>query len=150
MIRVEDLPFDFNRGSCNSFLDPFAKIMLCFDFFDANICHTWVIVLILKINMILKWSFEKYWLFQWFLFKIWTYIKLWWANLWKNVKFEILPRQYVRTWNLSRKSFHNWLWSLEAWLLFKRCYENWIIWHENIDVVSWSRFSIQQVNLFFL
>ena len=40
MVRQNDLAFDFNDGSCNSFVQPKPRILLCFDWHHATECHT--------------------------------------------------------------------------------------------------------------
>ena len=44
LVQQGDLPFDFYAGSCNTFLEPTPRILLCFDFAhvwkDAHVCHT--------------------------------------------------------------------------------------------------------------
>ena len=40
MKRQSDLSFDFEYGSCNSFLEPKPQILLCFDIDDPQVCRT--------------------------------------------------------------------------------------------------------------
>ena len=40
MVRQTDLGFDFQYGSCNSFMQPAPKILLCFHYFDVKACHS--------------------------------------------------------------------------------------------------------------
>ena len=40
LVRQGDLDFDFTEGSCNSFLQPNPRILLCFDYYDSKVCHT--------------------------------------------------------------------------------------------------------------
>ena len=39
MIRQSDLPFDFDRGSCNTFEVPEEKALMCFSKNDLRSCH---------------------------------------------------------------------------------------------------------------
>ena len=43
LVRQQDLPFDLERGSCNTFRQPTEQVLLCFHFqrsSGARICHT--------------------------------------------------------------------------------------------------------------
>ena len=40
LTRQADLGFDFQYGSCNTFLQPTPKILLCFHYFDIKTCHS--------------------------------------------------------------------------------------------------------------
>ena len=40
MVRQNDMAFDFNQGSCNSFAQPKPRILLCFDVYHTTECHT--------------------------------------------------------------------------------------------------------------
>ena len=40
MARIGDLPFDYEYGSCNTFLEPNPRVLLCFDRNDPKVCHT--------------------------------------------------------------------------------------------------------------
>ena len=40
MVRQKDMDFTFNHGSCNAFLEPTPKILLCFDENNERECHT--------------------------------------------------------------------------------------------------------------
>ena len=39
MIRQFDLPFDFDRGSCNTFQIPDEKVLMCFSDDSRKSCH---------------------------------------------------------------------------------------------------------------
>ena len=39
MTRIGDLPFDYYRGSCNTFLEPNPRVLLCFSDNDPKVCH---------------------------------------------------------------------------------------------------------------
>ena len=39
MIRQSDLPFDFDRGSCNTFEVPEEKVLMCFGLKSTKNCH---------------------------------------------------------------------------------------------------------------
>jgi len=40
MERQPDMPFDFYKGSCNTFSEPTPRVLLCFDFIGDRDCHT--------------------------------------------------------------------------------------------------------------
>ena len=40
LVRQGDLDFDFKYGSCNSFVEPTPRILLCFDSSNSKACHT--------------------------------------------------------------------------------------------------------------
>ena len=44
LVQQGDLPFDFYAGSCNTFLEPTQRILLCFTYLNTNggtkTCHT--------------------------------------------------------------------------------------------------------------
>ena len=40
LVRQHDLPFDYFFGSCNTFLQPTEKVLLCFDYDQPQTCHT--------------------------------------------------------------------------------------------------------------
>ena len=40
LVRQADMGFDFDEGSCQSFDQPTPKILLCFDYYHSNECHT--------------------------------------------------------------------------------------------------------------
>ena len=40
MTKIGDLPFEYNYGSCNTFLEPNPRVLLCFDRYDPKVCHT--------------------------------------------------------------------------------------------------------------
>ena len=42
MTRLDDLPFDYGWGSCNTFLEPNPRVLLCFSSNDPKVCHKWV------------------------------------------------------------------------------------------------------------
>ena len=42
MTRIGDLPFDYFRGSCNTFLEPNPRVLLCFCSDDPKVCYTWL------------------------------------------------------------------------------------------------------------
>ena len=43
LIRQLDMPFDLYQGACNTFLQPKPIVLLCFDYYHAQDCYTWVI-----------------------------------------------------------------------------------------------------------
>ena len=40
LVRQMDMDFKFNHGSCNTFIQPSPKILLCFDENNERECHT--------------------------------------------------------------------------------------------------------------
>ena len=38
--RQSDLSFEFTYGTCNTFVQPTPRVLLCFPYTDANLCHT--------------------------------------------------------------------------------------------------------------
>ena len=40
LVRQKNLDFDFQHGSCNSFIEPTSRILLCFSQNDPKVCHT--------------------------------------------------------------------------------------------------------------
>jgi len=40
LVRQGDLSFDFIDGSCNTFLEPTPRILLCFGSDGFKVCHT--------------------------------------------------------------------------------------------------------------
>ena len=42
LVLQGDLPFDYWEGSCNTFLEPTPRILLCFGRADSKVCHTLV------------------------------------------------------------------------------------------------------------
>ena len=44
LVRQGDLSFDFDIGSCNTFIEPVPRILLCFTYLNTNegtkTCHT--------------------------------------------------------------------------------------------------------------
>ena len=39
MVRQSDLPFDFDRGSCNTFKVPEEEVLMCFSIDSRKSCH---------------------------------------------------------------------------------------------------------------
>ena len=42
MTRIGELPFKYSWGSCNTFLEPNPRVLLCFNRDDPKVCHTLV------------------------------------------------------------------------------------------------------------
>ena len=40
LVRQRDMPFSFSYGSCNTFLEPNPKVLLCFDDENVKSCNT--------------------------------------------------------------------------------------------------------------
>ena len=40
LVRQFDLPFDFHRGFCETFLQPVEQVLFCFDENSQQACHT--------------------------------------------------------------------------------------------------------------
>ena len=40
LVRQKDLRFKFDHGSCNTFIEPTPKVLLCFDEDETQLCHT--------------------------------------------------------------------------------------------------------------
>ena len=42
LTKQADLPFNLELGSCNTFIEPNPKILLCFDYYEKQSCYTLV------------------------------------------------------------------------------------------------------------